>query len=245
MNAKKFLSFSAAFACALCFSACEGDNSVSVTEKIMTDAKVTHTPPETPATQDPKGNAPSQATGEKLLVDDFEDSDGMSALGDAWYSGTDAGSGAESTLEPAAKDAEGHPKPTDTDNGSKKALSFKYTLKKGNYEYDAFVGWGVHLPESKDYSKYTAISYRYKGGSHTIRVETSDVKDYNYHGKRMAPAKEWTPVTVEFSKIAQEDGWGTAVDFDPSHITGISIQVKGPDDTDSLAIDDVYLIGAE
>ena len=46
---------------------------------------------------------------------------------------------------------------------------------------------------------------------------------------------------VEFSELAQE-GWGVSYKFDPSHITGISIQVKGPDDTDSLAIDDVYLI---
>ncbi|MBR2197740.1 MAG: hypothetical protein IJ909_04795 [Fibrobacter sp.] len=242
MNVKKFLSLSAALACALLFSACEGDNSVSVTEKLIGEANIQ---PNTPTEPSSEGNTPAgQASTETLLVDDFEDGDAMSALGDAWYSGTDAGSGAESTIEPGAKDAEGHPSPSKTDNGSKNALSFKYTLKKGNYEYDAYVGWGVHLPESKDYSKYTGISYRYKGGSHIIRIETSDVKDYNYHGKRMNATEEWTPVTLEFSKLAQEEGWGTAVDFDPSHITGFSIQVKGPDDTDSLAIDDVYLIAS-
>ncbi len=103
----------------------------------------------------------NQAPAVKLLIDDFEDGDAVS--------------GGESILEPGSKDAEGHPSPSKTDNGS------------------------------KNYGKYTGISYRYKGGSHIIRIETSDVKDYNYHGKRMNSATERTPVTLEFSKLAQED----------------------------------------
>lgn len=242
MDIKKFLALPAALVLALSFSACEGENSVSVSEKTVPSSEEESTvPADSTESDSPTDN---QAPAVKLLIDDFEDGDAVSALGDAWYSGTDAGSGGESILEPGSKDAEGHPSPSKTDNGSKNALSFKYTLKKGNYEYDAYVGWGVHLPESENYGKYTGISYRYKGGSHIIRIETSDVKDYNYHGKRMNSATEWTPVTLEFSKLAQEEGWGTAVGFDPSHITGFSIQVKGPDGQDSLSIDDVYLIAS-
>jgi licheninase len=232
MNIEKILVLPVAFACALCFSACEGDNIVSVKTEPAADS----------GNQSEKSDDPTnQGSTEKLLIDDFEDGDGISALGDPWYTGSDAGTGAESTIEPGAKDAGGQPKPTKTDNGSKNALSFKYTLKKSGYEWDPFVNWGVHLPAGKDYSNYTGITYRYKGGYHSIRIETSDVKDSDYHLKRMNSTKEWTLATVEFSELAQE-GWGVSYKFDPSHITGISIQVKGPDDTDSLAIDDVYLI---
>lgn len=241
MNAKKFLSFSAAFACALCFSACEGDNSVSVTEKIMTDAKVTHNPSGTPATLDPKGNAPSQATGEKLLVDDFEDGDNQSPLGEYWYMYNDKGSGAESTIESMTADAEGHAKPTATDNGSKNSFNVKYTLKQGGYQYAAYVGWGVHLPTDKDYSKFTAVSYRYKGGSHYIHVEISSITDSDHYSKSMPSTKEWTTAVVEFSKLAQE-GWGAAVPFRAEEISAISFQAKGPDTQDSVFIDDIYLL---
>ena len=232
MNIKKILALPAAFALALIFSACDGDNTVSVKTEPVAES----------GNQSENSTEPTnQGSTENLLIDDFEDGDGTSALGDPWFTGTDAGTGAESTIEPGAKDAEGHPKPTKTDNGSKNALSFVYSLKKGSYAWDPFVNWGVHLPAGKDYSKYTGISYRYKGGDHSIRVETSDVKDNDYHIKKMNSTDEWTPVTVEFSKLEQE-GWGAPVTFDPSNITGISIQVKRPDTTDSLAIDDIYLI---
>ena len=170
---QKFLALPAALVLALSFSACEGENSVSVSEKTVPSSEEESTVPADSTESDSPTD--KQAPAVKLLIDDFEDGDAVSALGDAWYSGTDAGSGGESILEPGSKDAEGHPSPSKTDNGS------------------------------ENYGKYTGISYRYKGGSHIIRIETSDVKDYNYHGKRMNSATEWTPVTLEFSKLAQED----------------------------------------
>ena len=238
MNAKKILSFSAAFACALVFSACDGDNSVSVTEKIV---ESTANSSGTPAATDSKNNAPSQATGEKLLVDDFEDGDNQSPLGDYWYMYNDKGSGAESSIESMTDDAEGHPKPTSTDNGSKNSFNVKYTLKQGGYQYAAYVGWGVHLPTDKDYSKYTAVSYRYKGGSHYIHVEISSITDSDHYMKSMPSTKEWTTAVVEFSTLAQE-GWGAAVPFKADDISAISFQAKGPDTQDSVFVDDIYLL---
>ena len=238
MNAKKILSFSAAFACALFFSACDGDNSVSVTEKIV---EGTANASGAPAATDSKNNAPSQATGEKLLVDDFEDGDNQSPLGDYWYMYNDKGSGAESSIESMTADAEGHPKPTSTDNGSKNSFNVKYTLKQGGYQYAAYVGWGVHLPTDKDYSKYTAVSYRYKGGSHYIHVEISSITDSDHYMKSMPSTKEWTTAIVEFSTLAQE-GWGAAVPFKADDISAISFQAKGPDTQDSVFVDDIYLL---
>ena len=138
-------------------------------------------------------------------------------------------------------DAEGHAKPTATDNGSKNSFNVKYTLKQGGYQYAAYVGWGVHLPTDKDYSKFTAVSYRYKGGSHYIHVEISSITDSDHYSKSMPSTKEWTTAVVEFSKLAQE-GWGAAVPFRAEEISAISFQAKGPDTQDSVFIDDIYLL---
>lgn len=233
MTKKKLLTIPLACAFAMAFSACEGDNTVSVTEKPAPG-------PETPA--DSSADSTQNTTEVKLLVDDFEDGDTQSPLGDFWYVYNDAGSGAESTIETVTKNSEGHPAPTKSDNGSKFSYNVKYTLKKGGYEYDAYVGWGVNLPKSDDYVKYNAVRYRYKGGSHNVHIEISDITDSDHYSATVPASKEWTTVTVKFEDMKQE-GWGTPVDFNAAHINKVSFQAKGPDTQDSVFIDDIYLIG--
>lgn len=236
MNIKKSLLLPAALL-AMALSACEGDNSVSVSTapysgKVETDTE--------PGNTDPADTS-SAAAEIKLLVDDFEDGDNQNALGEYWYVYNDAGSNAESTIETMTKDAEGHPQPSPADNGSKNSFNVRYTLKKGSYQYDAYVGWGSGLPED-DYSKYSAVSYRYKGGTHYIHVELSDITDSDHYMKSLPASKEWTTATVQFSELKQE-GWGAPVPFNAAHINKISFQAKGPDTQDSVFIDDIYLIG--
>ena len=237
MNKKKLFTLPLACAFTLFFSSCEGDNSVSVKTVPVPDSE--NTQPNEPATD---STAPDIA-GVKFLVDDFEDGDNLSPLGEYWYIYNDAGSGAESTIESATADSEGHPVPTKSDNGSKFSFNVKYTLKKGGYEYDAYVGWGVGLPKSEDYSKYNAVQYRYKGGNHCIHVEISDITDSDHYSACQSGNKDWTTVTVKFSDMKQE-GWGAAKTFNAAHINKVSFQSKGPDTKDSVFIDDVYLIGA-
>ena len=233
MTKKKLLTIPLACAFALSFSACEGDNTVSVSEKPAPDSAEPSVVPVDSA---------QNGTEVKLLVDDFEDGDNQSPLGDFWYVYNDAGSRAESTIETVTKDSEGHPSPTKSDNGSKFSFNVKYTLKKGGYQFDPYVGWGVKLPTNKDYSKFTAVSYRYKGGNHFIHVEISSITDSDHYMKLLPASKEWKSVTVEFSQMAQE-GWGATVPFKAEEITAISFQAKGPDTQDSVFVDDIYLIG--
>lgn len=235
MTKKKLLTIPLACAFALSFSACEGDNTVSVSEKPAPDSAEPSVVPVDSA---------QNGTEVKLLVDDFEDGDNQSPLGDFWYVYNDAGSRAESTIETVTKDSEGHPSPTKSDNGSKYSFNLKYTLKKGNYEWDAYVGWGVGLPKN-DYSKYNAIRYRYKGCSHNVHVEISDITDSDHYSKTVPASNKWTTVTVKFKDMKQE-GWGILVDFNAANINKISFQAKGPDTKsgaqDSVFIDDIYLI---
>ncbi len=233
MTKKKLLTIPLACAFALSFSACEGDNTVSVSEKPAPDSAESSVVPVDSA---------QNGTEVKLLVDDFEDGDNQSPLGNFWYVYNDAGSRAESTIETVTKDSEGHPSPTKSDNGSKFSFNVKYTLKKGGYQFDPYVGWGVKLPTNKDYSKFTAVSYRYKGGNHFIHVEISSITDSDHYMKLLPASKEWKSVTVEFSQMAQE-GWGATVPFKAEEITAISFQAKGPDTQDSVFVDDIYLIG--
>ncbi len=234
MTKKKLLTIPLACAFALSFSACEGDNTVSVSEKPAPDSAEPSVVPVDSA---------QNGTEVKLLVDDFEDGDNQSPLGEYWYVYNDAGSSAESTIETVTKDAEGHPAPTASDNGSKFSFNVKYTLKKGGYEYDAYVGWGVNLPKSDDYVKYNAVRYRYKGGSHNVHIEISDITDSDHYSATVPASKEWTTVTVKFEDMKQE-GWGTPVAFNAAHINKVSFQVKGPDTQNAVSIDDIFLIGS-
>ena len=92
-----------------------------------------------------------------------------------------------------------------------------------------------------DYSKYNAVQYRYKGGSHNVHIEISDITDSDHYSKTVPASNEWTTVTVKFTDMKQED-WGVPVPFNAAHINKVSFQAKGPDTQDSVFIDDIYLI---
>jgi licheninase len=236
MNTKKTLLLPATLL-AMALTACEGDNSVSVKTEPAPDSG--ENPSVVPGDSTSEGGNPEIAG---FLVDNFEDGDHQSPLGNYWYIYDDSGSGAESTIETITKNAEGQPAPTAADNGSKFSFNVRYTLKKGGYEYDPYVGWGVDLPASEDYGTYTAVTYRYKGGTHNVRIEISDITDSDQYSKNMPASREWTTVTVKFSELAQE-GWGASKPFNAAHLNKVSFQVKGSDSKDSVFIDDIYLIG--
>ena len=179
-------------------------------------------------------------TGKGLLLDDFEDGDNMSLLGENyWYTYDDADNdGASIILTPLTD--EGYPKARRSDNGTKYAWAVYYKLDKGEYKYDPYVGWGVELPDSIDYSRFGGITYWYKGGAHEIHVETSDVKDYDVHLAKVPVARGWTKAAIRFKDLEQ-GGWGKEVAFDAKNLVKISFQAKGNGKNDSLLIDNVYL----
>ena len=179
-------------------------------------------------------------TGKGLLLDDFEDGDNMSLLGENyWYTYDDSDNdGASIILTPLTE--EGYPKARRSDNGTNYAWAVYYKLDKGEYQYDPYVGWGVELPDSIDYSRFGGISYWYKGGAHEIHVETSDVKDYDVHLAKVPVARGWQKVAIRFKDLEQ-GGWGKEVAFEAKNIIKISFQAKGNGKNDSLLIDNVYL----
>lgn len=182
-----------------------------------------------------------------LLIDNFEDGDGESAFGTGWYTYADVDNGGASVIETAV-DADGNIAAEKTDNGSGYAFVVNFSLDQGDYQYAPYVGWGVTVPDTVAVEKYAGIRYSYKGAAHYVRLETSDVEDYDVHLLSVKKSNSWTTVTIAFDDLAQE-GWGKNVAFNPAHVTAVSFQAKGKTGgavvTDSVIIDDLYLITSE
>lgn len=180
--------------------------------------------------------------GKGLLVDDFEDGDNHSKTIDSyWYTYDDNGNdGASVITTPVNED--GDIIATAVNNGSKYALQVNYTLDKGEYAYEPYVGWGIQIAEDDANGRFGGITYWYKGGAHIARVEISDVTDYDVHMTKVRASRTWTKVEIRFKDMAQE-GWGVEVPFDARHIKAISFQAKGSAtvSSDSLLIDNLYL----
>lgn len=178
--------------------------------------------------------------GKGLLVDDFEDGDGVALIDDAgWYTYSDQDNkGASVILTPVNE--EGYPMARRSDNGTKYAFAVYYNLDKGEYEYDPYVGWGVYIAGNVDFTQFGGITYWFKGDAHEIHVETSDVTDYDVHLATVKASRTWKKVEIRFKDLVQ-GGWGEKVEFNAANIEKISFQAKGKARMDSVLIDNLYL----
>ncbi|MCK9181855.1 MAG: CIA30 family protein [Fibrobacteraceae bacterium] len=179
------------------------------------------------------------SSGKGALIDNFEDGDNESLIGTYWYAYNDSKNGGASTYT-TPLDTAGQIATTAAGYNSTKAFSINYKLNKGTYEYDPYIGWGVTV-DLENTGRFGGITYYYIGGAHTIQIETSDVEDYDNYLKSIPAARTWTKATIRFQDLAQS-GWGKAVAFNAAHITAISFQAKGDGKTDSLILDNLYLM---
>lgn len=253
MRLKKILGLSLGTAVCLWSAACSSDSSSkadpqsSSSEEVPVESAASDSTGDTTAVSSSSAAVPLSSAGpvNGLLVDDFEDGDGVSNLGTGWYTYDDSGNEGASTIT-TDTDADGNITASATENGSKFAFKVRYTLDKGGYAYEPYVGWGITVPDSLDIGKYAGVRYSYKGPAHYLHVETSDVTDYDVHLASAKKATEWTTVTVSFDDLTQS-GWGIAVAFDPSHVNALSFQAKGSKNSvisDSLEIDNIYFVDA-
>ena len=104
------------------------------------------------------------------LVDDFEDGDNLSKIGDYWYTYNDNDNGGASIITTPLNEEE-NIIPGRVNNGSNYALQVNYTLDRGDYEYDPYVGWGVQVAPDEANGHFGGLTYWYKGGAHEVHVE--------------------------------------------------------------------------
>ena len=177
-----------------------------------------------------------------VLVDDFEDGDNKNNLDNYWYTYNDNNNGGASIIT-TPLNAEGDIIPATVNNGSTKALLVSYTLDRGDYEYEPYVGWGVQVDPDSANGRFGGITYWYKGGAHEVHIEVTDVKDYDVHLAKVAASRTWKQAVIRFKDLVQ-GGWGKEVAFDAKNIRAISFQAKGNKNkaiSDSLFIDNLYL----
>ena len=178
-----------------------------------------------------------------LLVDDFEDGDNLPLIPGAWGSYTDEDSGGLSTLNfTGALDREV------AMNGpgfqSRKSLEVSYTFDRGTSLAGPYVGFAAAIGSDGapfDAKDYAGISYTYRGGAHRVKIQVSDVQDYDDFGFSLPPSPVWKTVTLPFELFSQE-GWGAKAPFDLGHVKNIAVAFKGSTgESGELNIDDLWL----
>jgi licheninase len=166
---------------------------------------------------------------EGVLIDDFEDGDSKTVFpGGAWYQYDDKSNGGLSTIAFTGA-ADGGVAMNGPGYESTRSMEVTYTFDQGTLPYQPYLGWGVWFADSgapMDVSPYVGIAYTYRGGAHRARIETFEVKDYDYLGMNMPAAADWSTVIVPFTQIRQE-GYGVKVTFNPKNLGNISFQVRG------------------
>jgi licheninase len=182
------------------------------------------------------GPGPSDTPPLDLVIDDFEDADAVTSLGGSWYSYSDVDNGGGSTVE-FPLTGEGFESET--------ALKVDFAFEQGELTYEPYIGFGASLGSATaplDLSGYATLQYSYKGSGHSVRLETFDVTDYDYHGVLVPASLSWKTVELALPLFTQEN-WGVPVAFDPSHVTAVSFHLRGATgETGSLEIDNLGMV---
>src|SRR5690606_31739324 len=136
-----------------------------------------------PTTAGVKDAAPETSVS-VILVDDFEDGDGISSLGGYWYVYDDRDNGGLSSIE--AQKRYGGLQMVGDGFQSRRSLLAHYRLDRGKLPYPPYVGIGVQLGQGHaDLRGQGVLAYTYKGGKHDVRLETSNVTDYDYYAVQL------------------------------------------------------------
>ncbi len=132
-------------------------------------------------------------------------------------------------------------------------------LSQGQYKYAPYVAIGLNLKRDTteiDLSACKSISYKFKGASHNFRVETSLVKNWNFHHVNKDGSADWKEVELTWDQFTQES-WGDdaqhfSLDKGMNKVQRFAWEVKGaldvPDNMNQpkynyLYVDDVRCNG--
>jgi licheninase len=179
-----------------------------------------------------------------FVIDDFEDADQTTELGGVWYSYDDVDNGGGSEIEFPRNDA-GDIIMAGAGYSSEWSLLVDFSFDQAELPYEPYVGFGASLGSSTepfDASEYATLQYTYRGAAHSIRLETLDVIDYDFHGAAAPASSAWRTIDLPLALFAQE-GWGEAIAFNPANILAVSFHLRGiTGETGSLQIDSLGLV---
>lgn len=176
---------------------------------------------------------------QNVLIEDFEDGNTQSTLGGYWYTFNDNPNGGKSRIQQQAWQKECFV--TTGGYQSKGMLHADVILEKANYQWNPYYAFATSVAKTTTVnpSAFAGISYWHKGVAHKVRVETAEVKDYDFYSIRVGASTEWTLVTIEFSMLNQE-GWGKKVAFNPDN--SIKLVWNIDETSGSFDIDDIRFV---
>jgi len=158
------------------------------------------------------------------IIDDLEDGDRFAYTGGWWSAFADSDDDTDGKGETFVKsnkwendfgknvyDVLMPRKDDDRKNTSNYIVGIdSFYLKKGAYKYAPYVAIGLNLKRDTteiDLSACKSISYKFKGASHNFRVETSPVKNWNFHHVNKDASADWKEVELTWDQFTQES-WG-------------------------------------
>ncbi len=162
------------------------------------------------------------STDSSLSIENFEDGDGTNFLDGSWYDFSDNAGGGESSIDP-----EDFMDGFLSDGLGAEGLGYFYinfTLLKADYAYAPYYAFGTKIPYDSTNSpaKFAGISYWHKGKAHWLRVETSEVTNWDYYKFKVPYHANWTLVKIPFEDLEQA-GWAGADPVDLNLDQDISI----------------------
>jgi hypothetical protein len=178
------------------------------------------------------------------LIDDMEKAAGISGTqGGSWYASNDGAT----VQTPAGGFSQGAGLEGPGANSSAYALHTTATVKDGA-EWGATVQ--LDFSSTVDAAKWDGVKLWVKGsGSPRLNLVTAgtlpadsggtcSTNCYDSHGVRLSLSADWKQVKIPFDTLLQE-GFGTAVAFDPATLKAVALQMK------TAAAYDVWLDGLE
>jgi endoglucanase len=206
------------------------------------------------------GGAAFKDCGAEGMIDDGEDGNNQNLpvenRGGYWYTFIDK-TGA-TTVTPMAGEQGGTFAMTEGGaNGSKFAANFKGKIGTGAI---VFSGMGVNFVDPKDKydaSKYAGIAFFAKRGQDStgkVRLKVPDMNTdpdgavctecFNDFGGEINLTTEWRKYIFPFKKMGQEPDWGAPrkPHIVPSTIYGVQFQVKVPNASYDIWVDDLQFL---
>ena len=177
----------------------------------------------------------SICTGSTLLLHDFENGNGVNALGGSWYLFDDKSTSGSSTITPSdpallVLDGEGHP---------------GYGIKI-QFEIDQYAGVGTTFLDSGtvDLSMFESVSFSYKTEGEIsdilFMVGTANIRNFAYNLKTIPASKNWKEETVRFTDL-KPPSWSPTTIMDLKVTQKIQWQVQGVGQRGTLYLDNIKL----
>jgi peptidoglycan/xylan/chitin deacetylase (PgdA/CDA1 family) len=182
-------------------------------------------------------------TASEIWIDRFDNTTGKCITSGDWFNFTDKSNGGNSKISP--EDIKTAYK-TISERDNTTALVYQYTLNKGEYKWEPYVGIGISIIDSNisvSIENIKGIAYDYKGAKHSFIYQLSSVKDYAHYKKSVPESEEWRTMIIPVTELKQPVGWGKPVEFTPQLIEALEwIAIGKTGDTGTICIDNVRLL---